>query len=104
MCNITKHRDWYLSKNNFDKMPKSVLTKAAHNDHTYSLRLNELKEEVGTCVWRQNLQNDDWKSSVENPDIFSLAEFGFWFVAKRSGSLIIKLQIEYVFFHNFFKI
>ena len=30
-------------------MSKSVLTISlhAHNDHTYSLRLNELKEEVG---------------------------------------------------------
>ena len=40
--------------------------------------------------WRQNLQNDVCRSSVENSDIFSMAEFGFGFIAKRQGSLIIK--------------
>ena len=47
----------------------------------HSLRLKELKEEVGTCL-ETNLQNDVCKDTVENSDDFSLAEFGFWFIAK----------------------
>ena len=41
---------WSLSKILFDKMSKSVHTKTEHNNHTYSLRPNELKEEVRICL------------------------------------------------------
>ena len=41
---------WSLSKILFDKMSKSVHTKTEHNDHSYSLRPNEQKEEVRTCL------------------------------------------------------
>ena len=34
------------------------------------------------------------KSSPENPDTFSLAGFGFWFIAKRQGSLITRIIIS----------
>ena len=41
---------WSLSKILFDKMSKSVHIKTEHNDHSYSVRPNELKEEVKTCL------------------------------------------------------
>ncbi len=47
----------------------------------HSLRLKQLKEEVGTCL-ETNLQNDVCKDTVKNPDDFMLAEFGFCFIAK----------------------
>jgi hypothetical protein len=61
-----------------------------------TLKLNA----IGTCIhyvsrswrkktelaWRRNLQNDVREDSVENPDFLSLAELGFWFIAKRQGS------------------
>ena len=40
--------------------------------------------------------NDVCKSSLQNPDTFSLAEFGFWFIAKRQGSWITRTIISKV--------
>ena len=67
-----------------------IHTKTNHNSCTHSLRLKELKEEVRNR-FETNFQNDVCKDTLGNPDDFSLAEFGFWFIAKRQGIVGYKM-------------
>ena len=69
-------------------------TQAEYNRYTHSLRVKELKEEViELSSWRRNFQNNVCEDTVENPDYFSMAEFGFWFIAKRQGNIDYKWRM-----------
>jgi hypothetical protein len=37
-------------------------------------------------VWKRNFEYHVWEDYVEDPDGFSLAELGVWFIAKQRGS------------------
>ena len=59
--------------------------KSEHNRHLihYIARSCRKKTEL---VWRRNFQYDVWEDYVEDPDGFSLAELGLWFIARQRGS------------------